>query len=446
MSEGCVKVRVGGVNQGSHQGRGGLSTAVKLDKLGALVVTIIVVAAAFLSANVIAQETAPAGHCDKWRLQYHETFDRMIIEPQEWEEDRYGDDSPYHVDVFDDDGAYFHTQLGLKFTEALKQFRSFRKSFTYGEDGWLTFELYGRDVNRDGKPESTGSFSNHEGKARLLSLRHTDAAIIRSTKELPASYRVEVTVSNIEFGGRPNGSWYHNGMVNGYSGHEHAGPWSVDEESGTPMPAIMENGVYFLAIADYHRPAPHNNVFIHHHRKVAMDSDSNLDGWSQVWNKEQQRFERDGAQYVAMLWFDGEQITSPVTGNPLVSYTAAGWQQGTRFAERYLPGEAYTFTVTRHQNGYELAVSGKFFYGGQQTLKAFRKFEDAPVTWHYNQTPEQYQGGDRNQTFTYGTVDHHTWPAKSGYPDYFFFGDPHINYYRGSAEYDDIRLYLPDCS
>jgi hypothetical protein len=29
------------------------------------------------------------------------------------------------------------------------------------------------------------------------------------------------------------------------------------------------------------------------------------------------------------------------------------------------------------------------------------------------------------------------------YPDYFFFGDPHINFYEGTAEFDDVDLYLP---
>ncbi|WP_437813910.1 hypothetical protein [Sorangium sp. So ce1078] len=32
----------------------------------------------------------------------------------------------------------------------------------------------------------------------------------------------------------------------------------------------------------------------------------------------------------------------------------------------------------------------------------------------------------------------------SAYPDHFFFGDPHINYYEGTAELDDAKLYLPD--
>jgi hypothetical protein len=35
------------------------------------------------------------------------------------------------------------------------------------------------------------------------------------------------------------------------------------------------------------------------------------------------------------------------------------------------------------------------------------------------------------------------WPAGSAYPDYFILGDPHLNYYQGSAAVTDIRLYVP---
>jgi hypothetical protein len=30
--------------------------------------------------------------------------------------------------------------------------------------------------------------------------------------------------------------------------------------------------------------------------------------------------------------------------------------------------------------------------------------------------------------------------AGAGVPDFFMFGDPHNNYYRGSVYYDDIKL------
>ena len=41
-------------------------------------------------------------------------------------------------------------------------------------------------------------------------------------------------------------------------------------------------------------------------------------------------------------------------------------------------------------------------------------------------------------------VSFDTWPQGSAYPDYFLFGDPHINYYEGTARFDDLKLYLPE--
>ena len=91
---------------------------------------------------------------------------------------------------------------GQEFLDNLNKFRSYRKSYTYGEDDWLTVELYGRDSDKDGIPETGGTFVNEDGKAKLISTRHYDGAIIRSTDELPDKYRIEVTVSRINFGGK----------------------------------------------------------------------------------------------------------------------------------------------------------------------------------------------------------------------------------------------------
>lgn len=34
------------------------------------------------------------------------------------------------------------------------------------------------------------------------------------------------------------------------------------------------------------------------------------------------------------------------------------------------------------------------------------------------------------------------WPEGSAYPDNFIIGNPHINYYEGSAQIDNLRLYV----
>lgn len=389
----------------------------------------------------------------RWRLVHHETFDAPFAKPR-WVEDTYGDTSPYHVDAFDEDGAFFTERGGATFTANLKRFRSFRSAAPYGEDGWLTIELYSRDSDRDGVPETGGQFVSEHGVAKLVSTRHYDGAIIRSTEPLPARYRVEVTVGNIGFGGARDGQWTHDGKINGYDGDEVADPWFFRDGDPAPRPAITQNGLYFLCITDYARPAPHNNVFIHHHRKVVMDTDNNENGllpgavhgpWSMVWNPETRRGEPDGSHYVSMLWLDGRHFGHDWFGNDFVSFTPGGWQTtDTIFTDKYLDDERYRFTIERDGERYTMSVTGRFHYGGVTTYRGSRQFREPPVTWHYNQTAAEYAPIEHDEVRHYGGVELHTWPAGSAYPDHFFFGDPHINFYEGTAEFDDLDLYLPD--
>lgn len=384
----------------------------------------------------------------KWELLHYETFDSLIVEPEEWVEDTYGDTSRWNVDIFDEDGDFFRDKYGSSaFDSALNEFRSFRKSFTYGEDDWLTIELYGRDEDKDGQPESGGKIINKDGKARLISERHTDAAMIRSTQELPEIYRIELTVSNINFGGDKNddGDWWEDGKFNGYDGDEIASPWRKNWALTEWLDAWHENGLYFLCITDFENPAPHNNVFWHHHRKVVMDTDNNnYDGtsWSYVYNPNTSRFEEDGNSFTGLIWLNGENFGDDFTGNFFTSWTPAGWQTeewNTNFADKYLPDESYTFMIERTPGFITMSVSGRFYYGGDTVYIAKKKIDEFPVVWHYNRH-EMYDGSKNEVKKYFGkTID--TWPADSYYPDYFFCGDPHINYYEGSADYDDIKLW-----
>jgi len=404
---------------------------------------------------------APPVHSDRdvpaairWRRVHHETFDAPFADPP-WVEDTYGDASPYHVDAFDDDGAFFTERGGATFAANLARFRSFRRSSRYGEGGWLTVELYGRDSDRDGVPETGGRFVSANGVARLISTRHYDGAIIRSTEPLPARYRVEVTVSGIDFGGARDGQWTRGGKINGYDGDEIADPWFFRDRDPNPPRAIGANGLYFLCITDYPRPAPHNNIFIHHHRKVVMDTDNNDNGleagtpshqtWSKVWNPRAHRGETDGSHYVSMIWLDGTRFGHDWWGNDFVSYTPGGWQIGDAiFADKYLDGERYRFSIERDGERYTMSVTGRFHHGGVTTYRGSRRFRDPPVTWHYNQTAAEYAPADHDEIRRIAGTELHTWPAGSAYPDHFFFGDPHINFYEGTAEFDDLDLYVPD--
>lgn len=412
-------------------------------------------AAHLLGSSGCGEEPAPAPSSPagtaapaiRWKLVHHETFDAPFQEPATWTEDTYGDESPWNVDVFDDDGAYFHEKGGAAFAAGLASFRSFRKTFTYGEGGWLTVETYGRDEDRDGEPESGGHFFADDGKALLVSKRHTDAALLRSTAALPSRYRLRVTVSDVRFGGADNGSFVHGGKVNGYDGDESAGPWRLPVNGNPPPPAVSDNGAYFLCIVGYPRPAPHNNVFIHHHRKVVLDTDNNVwkgKSWSKILVPGTDTPVMDGSRYASLVWLRGDDFGSDRVGNDFISWTTKSFYVDTVFADKYLPDEAYTFTIERDGSGYTLSIEGRFAYGGQTRYEARRAFEDTPPVLHYNQTVEEGPHGKYDQVRTDGGQPYHTWPADAAYPDFFLFGDPHINYYEGSARYDDLELWLPE--
>jgi hypothetical protein len=113
-------------------------------------------------------------------------------------------------------------------------------------------------------------------------------------------------------------------------------------------------------------------------------------------------------------------------------------------ADKYLERESYVFAIERHQDNYTLEVTGNFHHSGKATLRMKKTFRDYPVVWHYNQDAAEYDIADKNQVKSYNGESFNTWPKGSAYPDLFFFGDPHINYYEGTAEYDDVKLYLPN--
>lgn len=111
-------------------------------------------------------------------------------------------------------------QAGLDiFTNELNSFTSFRLSYSFGQDGWLTIETYGRGENGASEPDSCGKFVVlPEGGAKLICEEPTDAVIIRSTEALPDTYRLEVTVTAIDVGGKnydPDTFWEDPGLRSG---------------------------------------------------------------------------------------------------------------------------------------------------------------------------------------------------------------------------------------
>jgi hypothetical protein len=132
------------------------------------------------------------------------------------------------------------------------------------------------------------------------------------------------------------------------------------------------------------------------------------------------------------------------SGNEFLSYTPAGWRSGPIFADQYYEDEAYVFSIERDDDSYEMSVTGTFVHGGRTTYRARRAFRERPIVWHYNRTREEGPGGVFDQVRTFLGRSLHTWPGEAAYPDYFFFGDPHINYYQGTADFDDLKLYVAD--
>jgi hypothetical protein len=159
------------------------------------------------------------------------------------------------------------------------------------------------------------------------------------------------------------------------------------------------------------------------------------------------------------IFFNGAEFRDPrIAYNQFMMETECGTFYGTgagtsivsaaEIRPEVMPGADYLFAIERTATGYTMEMSGEFLYVGEATLRYSRNFvQDGKPIWHYNNSPEQYDGAfDQSLTFTgpFGeyTLDH-TWPAGSAYPDYFIIGDPHTNFYEGNATIADIRLYVP---
>lgn len=389
-----------------------------------------------------------------WVLKHKETFDAPLPAGLNWIQDHYGNSE----DPWDEDGDFFFKKYekvkqfernqGISgnpapdFKEALGAFSSFRKAYSYGEDGWLTFELYGRDVPQT---QSGGEFLIAEANGnRYLQLNnkvHYDGAEVRSSRPLPSEYKIRLKVTPVSAGGRDqDGQWRRNGYSDG---SESAGPWRFSNGSTRPLEAWKENGFYFLAVLDT-PPMPHNNVWIHHHRKVVIDSDNNVPpSWSKIWNGRQ--LITEGSHPVSMLALDGN-FGGEWTGNRFHCVYNGGFQKNCggnvhAAADAYLNGETYTVTIERNATHYVLEVSGKFQYGGETTYRGAIDFRKTPV-WHYNNTPEDAPKGKNSRPLKHLGIDWNAWPEDSAYPDYFMFGDPHIAHYEGTVLYDDVELWV----
>ena len=407
-----------------------------------------------------------------WRLLRSTNFSAAVSDAgRRWVPSDDGKGTRYDVDGYDDDGAYFDAMGGAAFRRQLGTFQTLRKRFRLGSDGWLTAEMSARDGNLDGRPDRPPRLRTERvaGNPSLLidEPSHHGGVVIRSTEALPARYRVEVRLRTIDFGGERDGSWdYPDGRINGYSptGCTTNHPWAHDGSVFAKRPCRWRNvrtdsnGFYYLSVMDYPRPAPHNNVFIHTHRKVVIDG-YNRYKWTRdmlYCNPATKKYEPyyEGTGNGVNMIFPTAGRQNPVSpGTAYVIETECGTTKGpvvsaADLRPELLPDRPYRFAVERDASGYTLETSGVFAHVGRATLRYHRDFvEDGVPIWHYNQTAEEYDGSfnrDWSYTGDHGTfTDRDVWPAGSAYPDYFMIGDPHTNYYEGRAHIDDIKLFVP---
>ena len=344
------------------------------------------------SQTITSQDGAAIRGHHGWKILYEENFEGYAAlfktSSSPWMSDTY-----QNTDGYSDGGKHFR-RLGVKPPLA------FRAEGTFGKDGWLSVAAYSRsnltklsDLFQVVPDPDPADPNNHV--LRISSPKHTDGTIVRSTNRLPAKYRICLKVGFASFGdGKPAG-------LNGYAGGETDEPWSNGD-------ATLENGFYWLAILDA-TPRPHTNLWIHHHRKVTIDSDNNKEAWTYVW--EGKNWVADGQHPIMMFGIDKNGDDNDSSGRPFLSWSNGSLQPSgaIRAVDAYKDNTWYSACIERNETAFVLTISGDFKWGGRQTYVG-----TIPLS-------SVYQAG-------------------AGIPDFFMFGDPHNNYYRGSVYYDDIQL------
>ena len=357
-----------------------------------------------------------------WVLVHHEDFEdaEVLGAPPPWTPDSYPDDGP-----FSDRSAYFLAQ-------GIEPPAAYRRSLRFGEEGWLTVELYSRAPDTALAAQAAVVADPGGSAGRVLRVRspaHTDAAVVRPTRPLPPRYRISLRVGHADFG---------DGVAGGLNGHDDGGETA---EPWLEYDATRQNGFYWLAILDA-VPRPHNNLWMHHHRKVVIDSDNHFPPWMEIHDGT--RFVSSGQRPIMMFALDGRPDADghPLWGKPFLSFSA-GKQQPSgaiRAVDSYRPRTWYEASIERNGDGFVIELRGDFAHGGKTI---YRHVIDATAhcVWHYNRPGESARPACLDDSpFAESQSPEPRWPAGRGWPDYFFFGDPHNNFYEGQVFYDDVRL------
>jgi len=453
---------------------------------------LIMCVAASLPGPVAAGATGPAA-ATGWKLRYSEDFQHSSLntDTSPWIRNNY--DQPSDT-IMDDNGDWWKNDYGPTWSSSvLRSFVTYRKDVTFGQDGWLTAALSGRDWNNSGTPQNAPTISTERlaGQGNVLNLNSPDSydgAMLTTTQALPPEYRLEYHLKTLNFGGQRNGSIFYDGKENGYTPTpgECKTQFPVAEGIGTrgwnstvtANPCDWQsvtngpfgyNAFHLLGIVDFQHPDPANLHFWHYHRKILMDSfaqhpdriGSGTGG--QVCDPTTNTFYNYSASTynVVDMWVNGlPNFTPPkggITGNSQwFTSTCSGGVPSSRVSPsaaaemqpELMPNSDYVFAVERSSTGYTEEVTGDFLKGGRMTLRFYTPFiGGATPIWHYNNVPAQYDGRyDRTlvQNGEFNTEQWpNQWPAGSGYPDYPVIGDPYTDAGEGNATVDSIKLFVP---
>ena len=318
----------------------------------------------------------------------------------------------WHNDNLVYDGPY--SEVGEYYQEK-KIFppKEFRTTVEIGNENWLVAEIYTRTqdpIVLDYIDIINDPAASKNKVLKISTPKHTDGVILRSKNPLPEKYRITLKIGYASYGDES--------PLNGHDvGDEMAEPW-VD------LSSVGHNGFYWLAITDT-QPRPHNNIWLHHHRKFVIDS----------WNR------KGFNNTVNVIALDGKSETHQSYGKKFIRYVDNKWQRILNTPlDYYLDNEWYTVTFTRTPLFYEFSIQGRFKNAGITTYKSKINIRKKCI-YHYNQTIDELSPScvdNRSQTFM--NKEFEAWPINSAYPEYFMLGEPHINYYEGSVLIDDISL------
>lgn len=316
-------------------------------------------------------------------------FDRFQVdrEPQ-WYADPAVDDGPYS------EGGVYFKQQGINTPPATRG--------TFVLDDTFQIEIYTRDkypLIFDYVDIVTDPDHVDNRVLKISTKAHTDGVILRPTKPLPSHYKLTYRIGYSSYGDAT--------PANGYDGGDETGePWVTAS-------AVGHNGFYWLAILDQ-EPQPHNNIWMHHHRKFVIDT----------WDRGQFR------NTVNVIASDGKSPTDERFGKQFLSFVGNEFKSVQNVpADYFLNDQWYQVTFIRTPKQYQFEIKGMFKNTGQYTYAGTINLAEKCV-YHYNQTPEEMSPACADES----------WPLNSAYPEYFAIGEPHINFYEGHVLVDDVRL------